>query len=243
MIFRFRQFSITQKVSAMKVGTDSVLLGSFCDPVKAKIILDIGAGTGLLTLMLAQKSMAHIDAVEPDLAAYSECVLNFEQSSWSDRLNIFHGKIQDFKSTKKYDLIISNPPYYQKLHNISIPNKQRSLARHDQELSLEILCREMVQRLNHDGECWLILPVREAITFVDFAKANGLWLKSKINVKPNPKKEINRCILCFTFNECISRESFIQLYDQKGSVSKEYVKKTKDYLLWSTFTEEELNRL
>lgn len=243
MIFRFRQFSITQRDSAMKVGTDSVLLGSYCNPAKANHILDIGAGTGLLSLMLAQKSNACIDAVEPDLAAFSESIFNFEQSPWKDRLNVFHTRIQDFLSTQKYDLIISNPPYYQESHNIQIRNKQRSLARHDQELSLAILCREVVQRLSPDGECWIILPVREALTLIDLAKTKGLWLKSLIKVRPNPGKEVNRSILCFTFNECSCKETIIQLYDQNGSATMEYVKQTKAYLLWNAFTEEELNRL
>lgn len=243
MIFQFREFSIKQKDSAMKVGTDSVLLGSFCETGNAKYILDIGSGTGLLALMLAQKSTAQIVAVEPDLAAYRECVFNFDQSPWKERLQSISGKVQDIPYANKYDLIITNPPYYRKLHSIPIDNQQRSLARHDLDLPLESLCDELIQRLSATGTCWLILPVREANIFMALAQERGLFLQQRIKIQPNPRKEINRMILCFSLKQMPFTEIHFAIYNQDGSPTLDYIKRTKDYYLWKQFDADFLAKL
>ena len=131
--FTFKQFRVLHRKSIMKVGTDGVLLGAYVDCVNAKRILDIGTGTGLLCLMLAQKCGAKIHGIDINAEAVEVAKCNVEQSRWADRIEIFQSSVQDFASAGKYDLIVSNPPFY--TTDVVAPEKGRALARHDLSLS------------------------------------------------------------------------------------------------------------
>ena len=223
----------------MKVGTDSLLLGCFAESDDAQNILDIGTGTGLLALMMAQKSTTTIDAVEIDEAAFTEANENFRLSKWAGRLNIFHTPIQLFSSSTiqpinphPYDLIISNPPYFDSQKNYQIADVQRSKARHDKYLLPEVLCAEVMKFLSDDGKFWLILPTKEAEEFKSAAIANGLYLAEEILIKPKPSKPENRVIMCYSKSkeEIVTLE--FTLYDDDGNPTEEYYQLTKDFLLW-----------
>ena len=123
---------------AHKVGTDSVLLGSWVDCANAQRVLDIGSGSGVISLMIAQRSRAHIDGVEIDTAAASQSKQNVRHSPWSDRIFIHEQRIQDFKPLQPYDLIVTNPPYF--LNSLREPDASRTLSRHTDSLSLDTLC-------------------------------------------------------------------------------------------------------
>ncbi len=221
----------------MKIGTDSVLLGSFVTvSPTATNILDIGTGTGLLALMLAQKSKAQIDAVEIDEPAYRQASANFKSSVWHQQLLAHHGSLQDFKTGEQnlYDVIISNPPFYHHQKNLPIARQQRSNARHTVELPFEELALHVNRLLKPEGKFWLILPVQEGEAFIAFARAENLHVHTLINIQPKPDKKPNRMIICLGKTALPLQESTFCIYDETGKATREYYELTKDYLLWET---------
>jgi tRNA1Val (adenine37-N6)-methyltransferase len=231
-IFQFKQFAIIQKKAAMKVGTDSVLLGSFVETFHAKQVLDIGTGTGILAIMMAQKTNAKIDAVEIDENAFEEALYNAKQTKWGNKISIYHSSIQQFTSTAKYDLIVSNPPFYVHENHIMIPDEQRSKARHNKELSFSELCIEAENRLTDQGTFWLILPVDEAEEFMELAPKHGLYIHREIFIKPKPTKPINRIVMCLGKQKIKPYQEVFTIYDQSGKSTEEYYELTREFLLW-----------
>jgi tRNA1Val (adenine37-N6)-methyltransferase len=231
--FHFKQFSVTQTQSAMKIGTDSVLLGCVCDSKDATAILDIGSGTGLLALMLAQKSNARIDAVEIDELAAQEARQNFAASPWGSRLTIYHTSLQDFKMSNLYDLIISNPPYFRHKQQFKVADMQRSRARHDQDLPLETLALKVEQLLTVDGKFWCILPSVESNDFIKICASINLNLAHCIRIIPKTGKAHNRLIMCFIKTPLQNLTSAdIVIYDKDSLPTNQYKAITRDYYLW-----------
>jgi len=232
MTFQFKSFGVKQEKSAMKIGTDSVLLGCLCDIGNAQSILDIGTGTGLLALMMAQKSTANIDAIELDEVAFVEAKENFETSSWFDRINIKHGDVRLNKFDYQFDIIISNPPYYQLGKSYSIEDEQRLQARHDKDLPFSDLCNVVFSLLKTEGVFWLILPKEESMLFDEEATKMGLYLQESIDVKPKATKKVNRVIMKWgKLNTQIITKEFI-IYNEDGSATVDYIHLTKDFYLW-----------
>jgi tRNA1Val (adenine37-N6)-methyltransferase len=232
MIFQFKQFAVKQQVSAMKVGTDSVLLGCYCKVQNAKHILDIGTGTGLLALMLAQKSEALIDAVETDEAAATEADFNFSQSPWANRITLHRQRIQEFTTQQTYDVIICNPPYYRHKASMDIADEQRSMARHDKDLPFTALLHCIQLNLKDTGTAWLILPDKEAGELLKQLDANGLYLQHIIYIHSIEHKKPNRHILVLCKTSATPTEQHMAVYDAKGNPTPEYRQLTKDYYLW-----------
>lgn len=230
--FQFKQFALLQDKAAMKLGTDSVLLGCFTEVGKAECILDIGTGTGILALMMAQKSNAMIDAVEVDQEAYKQAEQNAKESPWNDRIKIHHRTIQSFQASQKYDIIISNPPYYRNAKNMGIEDEKRALARHDKDLPFEVLCKEAHRLMKEEALFWLILPHKEGIEFIQIAKHHNLHLHHLINIKPKPEKEVNRLILAFGISNKTHTETTFTIYQSDGTATAEYVDLTKGFYLW-----------
>ena len=233
-LFQFKQFGIIHEKSAMKIGTDSLLLACFAEIDGAKTILDIGTGTGILAIMMAQKSNAKIDAVEIDLSAFEEADSNAKKTKWSSKIKVHHTSIQQFQSTIKYDLIISNPPFYEEENNVKIKNGQRSKARHNAELSLNELAEEVKNRLSDEGKFWVILPPGEADEFVLIATKLGLIMYREIFIKPKPSKSINRIVMCFGKQKSKSFGEVFTIYDESGRSSEEYYELTREFLLWKS---------
>lgn len=195
-MFKFQQFAVVQENAAMKVGTDGVLLGAWTpvDHRPAKI-LDVGAGTGLVALMLAQRTKsALIDAVEIDAAACMDARLNFDASPWSERLNLYHSSFQDYSdsNTSSFDLIVSNPPFF----SGSLKNscQRKATARHNGELSREDIIAGVVKLLSENGIFSLILPVSDYEDFHMKACRAGLSECRRLEVIPNTGKPIKRII-------------------------------------------------
>ncbi len=230
--FQFQHFTIQQNKAAMKIGTDSVLLGAFCDCKIAKNILDIGTGNGLLALMLAQKSTAKIDAVEIEKNAADEAKDNILYSAWKERMHVYHSDIREFVPVTRYDLIITNPPYYPITDNVGIANRQRSMARHDKDLPFFALVNEVLSRLTEEGKFWLILPIQEATTFKKLAAEKGLHTMKEIQIYAKASKLANRVVLCLSrFEVQLTTNRFV-IYEEDGSPTEEYYELTKDYYLW-----------
>jgi tRNA1Val (adenine37-N6)-methyltransferase len=157
-IFRFKQFAVAHDRCAMKVNTDGVLLGAWADVSHAKRILDIGTGTGVIALMMAQKNtLATIDAIDIDQNAYEQATENFNQSPWAARLRAHHSALQSFSSSAKYDLIISNPPYF--VDDTQAPDTRKNIARHGIELTYEELLHESDRLINDLGVLFLVVPI------------------------------------------------------------------------------------
>jgi tRNA1Val (adenine37-N6)-methyltransferase len=188
--FRFKQFTVHQDKSAMKVCTDACLFGAWvAQRINAEKILDIGAGTGLLTLMLAQQSGATIDAVEIDEHAFEQASENFNASPWASRLKVFHSSIQEFTG-EQYDLIISNPPFFN--NDLKSVDGKRNLALHSQALGLEELVASVKRLLADKGAFAILLPFHRAAYFEELAEKNKLYVKEKVLVKQSPAHDFFR---------------------------------------------------
>ena len=200
--FKFKQFTVQQDRAAMKVGTDGVLLGAWILLKNPESILDIGTGTGLIALMLAQRCEAiQIDALEIEDNAYEQAVENFENSNWSDRLFCYHASLQEFvdEMDEKYDLIVSNPPFYTDSYESTKSN--RSLARFESALPFEVLIESSTKLLSKKGNFALIIPYKEEDKVLQIAKRNQLFQKKITRVKGTLNTEIKRSLLMFSFQK------------------------------------------
>jgi tRNA1Val (adenine37-N6)-methyltransferase len=235
--FTFKQFTIKQQKSAMKIGTDSVLLGCLAEVEHAQKILDIGTGTGILALMCAQRSEAKIDAVEIDEQATLEAEFNFNNSKWINRLNVHHQSLQNFTSTcpHLFDVIISNPPYFVKNNNFYIINEQRSKARHDADLPLNDLAKYAYQLLKDEGHFWLILPTQEAQLFSNYALEAGLFLKQQTVLFPKVNKASNRVIQQWCKYETTAVNNSFVIYETNGEPTMAYKKIAQEFYIGKQF--------
>ena len=214
----------------MKVGTDGVLLGAWAK-IGTGNILDIGTGTGLIALMLAQRTTsAKIDAIEIEPKAYQEASENFNSSNWSNRVKAHLSFIQNFIPTKKYDYIISNPPFF--IDSTKALKSDRSNARHTDTLSFSDLIDSVVRLLNPDGIFSLILPITETEQFIELAEERDLFLKRQCVVKPNTNKSPRRILMEFSFykTNLITEELTIET-ETRHQYTKEYISLTKDFYL------------
>lgn len=195
-VFRFKQFSIQQDQCAMKIGTDGVLLGAWAAIAQASSILDIGTGTGLLALMAAQRNpTAQITAVEIDAAAANQAKQNIQQSPWQERIKIHCTNVSDFQSAQGFDVIISNPPYFEAKKSTQIQQQARALARSTIKLSFEALIQAVLQHLTTQGQFFCILPTQEGIHFCKIAQKAGLYLCKCTAVRPRVGQAANRLLL------------------------------------------------
>ncbi len=230
-IFHFKYFTVHQDKCAMKVGTDAVLLGSWVDPPPDGNILDVGTGTGLIALMLAQKSKAQIDAVDIDEGAYLQARENFLLSPWFFQLTPVHASFQDFaaKSRTQYDLIVSNPPYFQ--HASKPSEEARAAARHTDMLAYGELIEGVKKLLQPNGRFCVILPFKEGMDFLDMAQQHGLFCQRLARVKTKPGKPEKRVMIEFGFRFGVMTEEEIIIQEEDNSFSAQYVRLTEDYYL------------
>jgi tRNA1Val (adenine37-N6)-methyltransferase len=231
--FKFKEFSIRQDKCAMKIGTDGVLLGAWVS-VKARpnSILDIGAGTGIIALMLAQRCDAeNIEAIEIDEAAYEQCVENFEASPWADRLFCFHAGLDELvdEIDEPYDLIVSNPPFY--TEDVSSGDVSRDLARQNTALPFKELLQSAAQLLAPSGSFAVVIPYKEELQFIDLAAQLGLYPQHITRIKGNPSSGIKRSMLQFSFNkkEVLKNELTIEV--ERHQYTEAYSALTKEFYL------------
>jgi tRNA1Val (adenine37-N6)-methyltransferase len=233
-MFQFKQFTVQQDRCAMKIGTDSVLLGAWT-PVENKpfSILDIGAGTGILSLMLAQRSAAEqIDSLEIDEDAYEQCVENFENSPWSDRLFCFHAGLDEFieEPEEEYDIIISNPPFYSE--DFKSDNSQRDLARFQDALPFEDLVEAADLLLSENGIFAVIIPFKEEERFIDLCAEVELFPVKVTRIKGSHTTPIVRSLLAFKRYELSVLEADELVIEiNRHEYTDDYINLTKDFYL------------
>ena len=233
-MFQFKQFLVNQDRCAMKIGTDGVLLGAWC-PIDNNpfSVLDIGAGTGILSLMLAQKSNAsQIDAIEIDEDAYEQCVANFENSPWGDRLFCFHAGLDEFidEPEDQYDIIISNPPFYSE--NYKTGSEQRDLARFQEAMPFEDLIEAADLLLSENGIFAVIIPFAEEEKFIDLCAEVELYPIKVTRVKGMITTEIKRSLLAFKRYELsvLTADELI-IETERHQYTEEYISLTKEFYL------------
>lgn len=232
MAFHFKQFSIADDQSTMKVGTDAVLLGAWTDVENAENILDIGCGSGVISLMLAQRTNAKIEAIDIDEDSVKQARENFKNSPWADQLEAFHYSLKDFRKTalKKYDLIVSNPPYF--INALKSPDKNKNRSKHSGELSYVDLTHNMAQLLSQTGKACLILPSDiESKAFKDLALLEKIHLNKQLLIKPKANKKANRVLMEFSFLKSDLEEDEMYLREDDNQFSETYKSLCKDYYL------------
>jgi tRNA1Val (adenine37-N6)-methyltransferase len=240
--FRFKEFTVNQDRCAMKIGTDSVLLGAWASVEKNPYsILDIGAGTGVLALMMAQRSSSEvIDAIEIDDGAYEQCVENFESSHWSDRLFCYHASLEEFveEIEDRYDLIISNPPFYkptlpsaslQKGEKLMTDSRQK--ARFNNAMPFRHLIESVSKLLSIDGLFSVVIPYSEEKDFIVLASKEHLFPSRILRVKGTPNSDIKRSLIEFSFEETEADISELIIETSRHQYTEAYINLTKAFYL------------
>ena len=230
--FRFKQFTVANERSAMKVGTDGVLLGAWVRLRDSDLsLLDVGTGTGVIALMLAQRSVSvgsRISAVDIDPLSVEEAGMNFRNSSWRERLE---ARYLDFRTMEggRFDLIVSNPPYF--INSLKAPEQRRSTARHTDSLSYSELVGSAVRNLAPGGRLAVILPAQESFAFIDEAVRRGLAITRKTLVRTTENNPPKRILIEASSGECsIEEETVLTIQDASGFTAP-YKDLTRDFYL------------
>lgn len=231
-IFRFKQFSVNQSGCAMKINTDGVLLGALAKADEPLSILDIGTGTGVIALMLAQRfADCRIDAIEIDENAAQTAKANFADSPFRERLKLYHNSFQQFFTDypdRKYDLIVSNPPFY--INSLESPGAGKTLAKHTDQDFFERLISATAAALSPKGQIWLILPPDTATVVKSLVVANHLYLQSIINVRSYPDSIPHREILVFGKNQTEQVSNKLVIYAEPKRYTQQYQELLKNFL-------------
>jgi tRNA1Val (adenine37-N6)-methyltransferase len=237
--FNFKQFAIHQDNCAMKVCTDACLFGALVADYKTHLptaglsshCLEIGTGTGLLSLMIAQKNNAlTIDAVEIDRAAAAQAAENIAASPWADRIQVFNEDIITFNTNKKYDCIVSNPPFFE--GDLQSADESKNDAKHDTSLNFSELLQVINKYLHPQGFFAVLLPYHRVEYFIEEAKKTGLFLCKQILVKHTLKHNFFRGILFFTRKETEAQILEIVIRDGEHNYTPEFAAVLKDYYLF-----------
>ncbi|HKG06367.1 MAG TPA: methyltransferase [Pedobacter sp.] len=234
-VFKFKQFEVDQEGCAMRINTDGVLLAAIAGHPFPKDILDIGTGTGVLAMMMAQRfPEASIVAVEIDEQASITAARNFNSSSFTDRINAIHTGIATYETERRYDLIISNPPFF--VNDLKNPEGRKSLARHTDEAFFESLLLKAEELLTSGGLLWLILPVKQAGFVTVKASGNGLVLQREISICSDINKPVIRKIICLgrtepNLKDTPLQEELFYIYSSEGAYTDAYKQLLKDFFL------------
>lgn len=231
--FSFKQFIVHQDQTAMKVTTDACIFGAYADISETKKILDIGTGTGLVAMMLAQRTKAQIDAVEIESSAYNQAVTNIQESIFQDQINIFNTSIQLFSTRSEqqnlYDLIVSNPPFFQ--NHLKSEETTRNNSLHTDTLSFEDLIHSVLRLISSVGTFVILLPLHESSIFEELSIPQGLYPQKKLTIRHRKDTKILRIITTFGFTKTQTQEENLIIKNPDESYSLAFEMLLKDYYL------------
>ncbi|MFA4869863.1 MAG: methyltransferase [Pedobacter sp.] len=228
--FKFKKFEVDQTGCAMRINTDGVLLGAIATKNHALNILDIGTGTGVIALMMAQRfPEAMVDAVEIDGSAAIAAGKNAGYSSFSERIKVMHTAIEDYTSDKRYDLVVSNPPYF--VNDLKNPEYRKGVARHAEAVFFEDMLRSVNQLLSKDGRFWFILPVKQAEVTISIAADHGLFPAEIIHLHSDESKPEFRQIVCLEYSTSVIKHQNLNIYAARGVYTDAYKLLLKDFFL------------
>lgn len=228
--FLFKQFEVQHHLCAHKVGFDGVLLGAWANTDKAKTILDLGCGSGLIALMMAQQnSVANIFGIEIDNASFLQAKTNFENSQWNSRIKAIENDFQKHKFEIAFDHIISNPPYF--IDALKTPEERRTGARHFSIVEFDQLIKKAVSSLNSSGKISLIIPSQNKNQILSILNKNDLYISRKCNVFTKSNQVSERILIEATKEKCDVEENDLFVYDSEGNYSAEYIKLTNQFYL------------
>ena len=230
--FFFKKFGMFHHRSTMRIGTDAVLFAQWVDVSSSYSVLDIGTGSGIIPMILSQKGVGTVDAVELDSDSYEEAKLNFEISAWNERLNVFNRDVRLYADeiNKKYDLIVSNPPFY--ASDVKPIKEKKVMARHVSTLSFKDLLISAKKMMKENSRFALVLPFYESRLFIKEAEQLGFYLQKEMQIIPIEGKDANRVNMQFVLNkvEFIETEYFT-IRNKDYSYTDEYREFLKDYYL------------
>jgi len=228
--FRFKQFNVAQDKCAMKVNTDGVLLAAWAHVNTAKTILDIGTGTGVLAMMMKQKNIeATVDAIDIDEDAYQQAKENFAASEWHHQLQAYHCALQKFTISKKYDVIISNPPYF--IDDLKTENHQKNIAKHNVALTYTELLIGIQQLLNENGNTFIAIPSFNYALLMHEAEKRGLFVNKKTDVSSIKGKTAYLTLVQLSWQKNLAHESTLAISESNNTFTNEYIALTKDFYL------------
>jgi tRNA1Val (adenine37-N6)-methyltransferase len=229
--FTFKEFTIFQEKAAFKAGTDGVLLGAVADVTNRKRILDIGTGTGLISIMLAQRCDAEIVSLEPDYESFLQAEENVLQCKWKSRINVINSDLQNYTCDEvKFDLIVTNPPFFS--NSLKNPDPRKSSARHNDSLSSDDLLTHVSRLMNDGGIFQLIMPYVEGTIFIAEAQEYGLYCNNILKIKPLPTAEVRRLIMTFSRDRLKLTERFLTIErGERHEFTDDYKALTKDFYL------------
>ncbi len=237
--FHFKKFAVVNERSAMKVNTDGVLLGAAVSLREGdRNVLDVGTGTGTIALMVAQRLSENtenfrVDAIDIDEASAAEAAENFADSAWAEKLYAHHKSLEEFSEghLPKYDLILSNPPYFE--DSLLNPAERKCNARHTVGLSYRELLDFSAEQLSEDGRFAVILPAEQELQLCRYARMKGLHLLRIMRVRTTPKKPVRRIVAEFARTRCPEAEDFILTIQDGGAYTSEYLSLTHDFYLFA----------
>lgn len=229
-IFKFKRFEVNQSGCAMKINTDGVLLGAIAEQAGARQILDIGTGTGVIAMMLAQRFPdAQVEAVEIDKLAALTAEANFKGSAFAANCRAYHEDFAQYDALKNYDLVVSNPPYF--VNDLKNPEHRKGLARHaDLQFFASMLLR-VAGLLNQSGSFWYILPVKQAEKLIGMAEAYALSPSLIIHLHSDESKPEFRWIVCLDYNKKATAHRNLYIYQSEGVYTSAYKTLLKDFFL------------
>jgi tRNA1Val (adenine37-N6)-methyltransferase len=230
-MFRFKQFTIHDEKCAHKVGTDGTLLGAWAAVDTAETVLDIGTGSGLIALMLAQRSLPHtiIDAVELSKIEYEQASENVARSPWPAKVVVHHSSLQEYNAIRNYDLIVSNPPYF--INSYKPPETRRIATRHTDTLPFQDLLRAARQLLTPRGKLSVVLPFTEGLHFIELSRKYHFHVSRQCAFLTRREKPVERWLLEFVNHEVPVEKTELLLYAHDNEWSEEYKLLTKDFYL------------
>ena len=230
--FKTKHFNIFHQNSSMKVGTDAILLGMWCDVSNAKLMLDVGTGCGIIAMIMASRSQAKVFGVDNHKASIDEAKLNFENSTMLNRLKAIEDDFVSFSATTeiKFDLVVSNPPFFKT--GLKSPSLSRQSARHTNNMSHLKLCKGALRILNPNGKLCVVLPYDQRNDFISIADSVGFSLERELIISPKPESKPNRINMefCISKVENLTEEHFT-IRESDGSYSTQY-RNLVNELLW-----------